>query len=86
MAMPEMQNEKPARSDAEWGVCMMYAIIGGIHGQAGKLDALLRKMGYRESGAGWRHAGRQAIFVGDFIDRSPEQLRTLLNLHRQDRF
>lgn len=61
---------------------MAYDIIGDIHGQAGKLEALLRKLGYRESGEGWRHAGRQAIFVGDFIDRGPEQLRSLSIVRR----
>lgn len=56
---------------------MAYDIIGDIHGQAGKLEALLRKMGYKEGRQGWHHPGRQAIFVGDFIDRGPEQSRTL---------
>lgn len=56
---------------------MAYDIIGDIHGQAGKLEALLRKMGYRETKEGWRHPNRQVIFVGDFIDRGPHQLHTL---------
>ncbi len=56
---------------------MVYDIIGDLHGQAGKLEALLRKMGYRETSGGWRHPGRQAVFVGDFIDRGPHQLHTL---------
>lgn len=61
---------------------MAYDIIGDIHGQAGKLEALLQKMGYREGRQGWHHPGRQAIFVGDFIDRGPEQLRTLSIVRR----
>jgi hypothetical protein len=54
-----------------------YDIIGDIHGQADKLEALLTRMGYRNSSGHWQHAGRQAIFVGDFIDRGPDQLRTV---------
>jgi len=34
-------------------------------------------MGYVHRGGAWRHSGRTAIFVGDFIDRGPDQLRTL---------
>jgi hypothetical protein len=56
---------------------MGYDIIGDIHGQADKLEALLTRMGYRNSSGHWQHAGRQAIFVGDFIDRGPDQLRTM---------
>ncbi len=56
---------------------MAYDIIGDLHGQADKLEALLRKMGYRNTPQGWRHPERQAVFVGDFIDRGPHQLRTL---------
>lgn len=61
---------------------MAYDIIGDIHGQAGKLEALLQKLGYKQTSEGWRHSGRQAIFVGDFIDRGPEQLRTLTIVRR----
>jgi hypothetical protein len=56
---------------------MGYDIIGDIHGQADKLERLLRRMGYRGRGGSWRHPGRQAIFVGDFIDRGPQQLETV---------
>lgn len=56
---------------------MGYDIIGDIHGQADKLEALLARMGYRHSAGCWRHPGRQAIFVGDFIDRGPDQMRTV---------
>lgn len=50
-----------------------YDIIGDIHGQAGPLEALLRKLDYRELGGVWRYpgGGRQAVFVGDYIDRNP---------------
>ncbi|HZW12396.1 MAG TPA: metallophosphoesterase [Noviherbaspirillum sp.] len=61
---------------------MGYDIIGDIHGEADKLEALLRKLGYRLGTNGYQHSGRQAIFVGDFIDKGPAQLRTI-NLVRQ---
>ncbi|MGH8274953.1 MAG: metallophosphoesterase [Terriglobia bacterium] len=51
-----------------------YDVIGDIHGQAGPLEALLHKLGYRERWGIWRYPGqrRQAIFVGDYIDRNPK--------------
>lgn len=55
----------------------MYDLIGDIHGYAGHLKALLKKLGYREKGGAWTHAQRQVIFLGDFIDRGPSQLETL---------
>ena len=42
---------------------MAFDIIGDIHGQADKLEALLRVLGYRELQATWRHSSRQAIFA-----------------------
>jgi Calcineurin-like phosphoesterase len=56
---------------------MAYDIIGDIHGQVDKLEALLRTLGYRDTAGAWRHAERQAIFVGDFIDRGPAQVRSV---------
>lgn len=56
---------------------MSYDVIGDIHGQADKLEALLTRLGYRPTPDGWRHPERTAIFVGDFIDRGPHQLRTV---------
>ncbi|EGF33627.1 putative phosphatase [Oxalobacteraceae bacterium IMCC9480] len=53
---------------------MQYDIIGDIHGDARKLVALLAKMGYRDTSGAWRHPERQAIFVGDFIDRGPDNV------------
>jgi hypothetical protein len=56
-----------------------YDIIGDVHGCAFKLEALLEELGYRVdpwTGA-YGHAHRQAVFVGDLIDRGPSQLRTL---------
>jgi hypothetical protein len=53
----------------------MYDAIGDAHGQGGKLKALLATMGYEKRAGAW-HApqGRQAVFVGDLIDRGPDQL------------
>ncbi len=56
---------------------MGHDIIGDIHGHAGKLTALLHKMGYRHRLGAWRHPDRTAIFVGDFIDRGPRQMDTI---------
>ena len=56
---------------------MGYDIIGDIHGHADKLEALLRTLGYRKTAGAWRHPERQAIFVGDFVDRGPAQLRAI---------
>jgi len=54
-----------------------YDIIGDVHGHASRLKSLLKEMGYHQSAAAWQHAERTAIFVGDLIDRGPEQLETL---------
>jgi len=54
-----------------------YDIIGDIHGHADKLEALLRKLDYRDTAGAWRHSKRQVIFVGDFVDRGPAQLRVV---------
>lgn len=57
---------------------MHYDFIGDIHGHADKLEALLRRLGYTAQGRGYRApAGRQAVFLGDLIDRGPQQLRVL---------
>jgi hypothetical protein len=34
-------------------------------------------MDYREVAGVWRHANRQAIFVGHLIDRGPKQVATV---------
>ncbi|HMN57526.1 MAG TPA: metallophosphoesterase [Ottowia sp.] len=56
---------------------MSLHIIGDTHGQAGKLKALLRQLGYQQRQGAYRHPDARAIFVGDFIDRGPHQLETL---------
>lgn len=52
-------------------------IIGDVHGHAAKLEERLTGLGYEPDGAGYRHPDRTAVFVGDLVDRGPQQLRTL---------
>ncbi|OMB94439.1 hypothetical protein A5733_14860 [Mycobacterium sp. NS-7484] len=56
-----------------------YDIIGDVHRCATQLESLLGQLGYESSGSTseYRHPERQAIFVGDLIDRGDEQLRVL---------
>ena len=58
-----------------------FDVIGDVHGCADKLEGLLCDLGYVESGGAYRHTGsggeRQAIFVGDLVDRGPRQIKTL---------
>jgi len=46
------------------------------------LQALLHKLGYRQTGGTWRHSNRRAVFVGDFIDRGPSQVETVSTVRR----
>jgi calcineurin-like phosphoesterase family protein len=59
-----------------------YDIIGDIHGYADKLEGLLSKLGYQNVAGSWRHPDRQAIFVGDFVDLGPAQLRSFDTMRR----
>ena len=52
---------------------MGYDIIGDIHGHAATLEALLVELGYSPVDGVWCHPERRAIFLGDFIDRGPQQ-------------
>lgn len=58
---------------AEWDV------IPDIHGMGDRLEGLLTALGYVERGGAWRprEPDRRAIFLGDFIDRGPDQARVL---------
>ena len=55
----------------------MYDLIGDIHGYATELKALLTKMDYQEIDGVWQHPERTVIFLGDFVDRGPEQVETV---------
>lgn len=59
-----------------------YDIIGDIHGYADELVVLLKKMGYEEQEGVWRHPERKVIFLGDFIDRGPRQVETVMIARR----
>jgi hypothetical protein len=54
-----------------------WDIIGDIHGQASKLEALLGLLGYIESDGVYRHPERRVLFLGDYIDRGPAVRRVL---------
>ena len=58
-----------------------FDLIGDIHGYAIPLRRLLKKLGYREVHGVFRHDIRTVIFLGDFIDRGPEQ-REVLSIAR----
>jgi hypothetical protein len=55
----------------------MHDLIGDIHGHADALEQLLAKLGYTRQKGVYRHPDRQAIFLGDFIDRGPKIRETL---------
>ncbi len=62
-----------------------YDIIPDIHGQSIKLESGLHRLGWRRRGLGWFHPDpdRQIVFLGDFIDRGPDNaavLRTVRSL------
>lgn len=61
---------------------MAYDVIGDIHGQADKLHALLGHLGYRETSGAYRHPSRTAIFVGDYVDRGPRQVDSVMTVRR----
>ncbi|MEU1193382.1 polynucleotide kinase-phosphatase, partial [Streptomyces sp. NPDC005859] len=46
-----------------------FDIIGDIHGCSSELESLLGKLGYAD---GVHPEGRQAVFVGDLVDRGPD--------------
>ena len=56
-----------------------FDIIGDVHGCASQLVERLVRMGYtRRGGTGaYFHPDYHAVFVGDLVDRGPEQLETL---------
>jgi calcineurin-like phosphoesterase family protein len=55
----------------------MIDFIGDIHGHADKLESLLNKLGYSYKNGSYSHPGRIVIFVGDYIDRGPQIIKTL---------
>jgi hypothetical protein len=55
----------------------MHDLIGDIHGHADALLQLLKSIGYSRQKGVYRHPERQAIFLGNFIDRGPKIKETL---------
>ena len=58
-----------------------WDIIPDIHGQRGKLESLLARLGYEQSGSTYSHPERRALFLGDYIDRGPD-VRGVLRIVR----
>jgi len=54
-----------------------YDIIGDVHGYGKILEQLLQKLGYKDKEGFYCHSERIAIFLGDLIDRGPENFRVL---------
>jgi hypothetical protein len=60
-----------------------YDVIGDIHGRFDKFRALMLALGYAETGNSFvPPQGRQAVFVGDLIDRGPQQVELLQYVRR----
>jgi hypothetical protein len=59
----------------------VYDLIGDIHGHADPLVRLLERLGYERCDGTFAHPDRQAIFLGDFIDRGPH-IRDVLKIAR----
>jgi hypothetical protein len=54
-----------------------YDVIGDVHGCGRMLADLLGELGYEERNGAFWHPRRQVVFVGDLIDRGPEQKLTV---------
>jgi hypothetical protein len=54
-----------------------FDVIGDIHGEAGALERLLGALGYAEVDGCFVHPTRQAVFLGDLVDRGAGQVRVL---------
>lgn len=59
-----------------------FDVIGDIHGMGNQLELLLYTMGYRKDTGVWSHPNRRVAFVGDLIDRGPEQMQTIHTVRR----
>ena len=54
-----------------------YDIIGDVHGHLTALEGLVAQMGYSNTDGVWRHPTRQAVFVGDLVDRGAHQVEVV---------
>lgn len=55
----------------------MYYIFPDIHGQYEKLEPMLRACGFTPYRGSWRNPHAKALFLGDFVDRGPENGKVL---------
>jgi hypothetical protein len=62
-----------------------YDIIGDVHGEGEKLVGLLHRLGYVKTKGAYRHPDRQAIFIGDLIDRGKQHVDVLKIVRRMQR-
>lgn len=69
------------RFQPRMGAARGYDLIGDVHGCAHTLERLLQLLGYQKIGGVYRHRDRQAIFLGDIVDRGP-RIREALHLVR----
>ncbi|MBH3385956.1 metallophosphoesterase [Pseudomonas juntendi] len=58
-----------------------FDIIGDVHGCAHTLERLLETLGYKRVAGVWRHPRRQALFLGDIVDRGPRIREALHIVH-----
>jgi len=59
-----------------------YDVIGDLHGCASSLVQLLELLGYSRKSGVWQHPSRQALFLGDIIDRGTQIRETLDIVYR----
>jgi hypothetical protein len=63
-----------------------FDLIGDIHGHSDALHDLLELLGYQFKENCFQHPTRKVLFLGDFIDRGPNQkavLNTVMNMVQQ---
>ena len=54
-----------------------YDVIGDVHGHVHAIEGLLAQMGYEFVDGVWSHPTRNAVFVGDLVDRGARQVETV---------
>lgn len=55
----------------------MLDLIGDVHGQSHYLKKLLTTLGYALRDGVYEHPTRKAFFIGDLVDRGPQQVETV---------
>ncbi|ACE83050.1 metallophosphoesterase [Cellvibrio japonicus] len=79
-----MGNQVSTTESSRWvtpGAAYGYDLIGDVHGCAQTLERLLQQLGYKKQRGTYFHPKRQAIFLGDVVDRGP-RIREALHLVR----